>query len=279
MLSSAATRGDAREFELDDIHFRFLTNLTHAKTGIVLSEQKREMVYARLVRRLRALNFSSFAHYCDYLLTPEGDPEIEHLVNALTTNLTSFFREWHHFEHLRDSVLPSLKNPRLRLWSSACSSGMEPYSMAMVVHAALGARLAQMDVKILATDIDSNILETAMHGTYDAAMMKDVPSSYQSYFAASTAAKNVQVAEKIQDMVAFRQLNLLESWPMNGPFDAVFCRNVVIYFDRPTKQALFNRMADIIVPGGFLYIGHSENLNGITDRFELVGRTLYRRVS
>lgn len=267
----------SREFDFDDIHFRFLSGLSHARTGIVLAEQKRDMVYGRLVRRLRALNLDSFAEYCDLLTSPEGEGEIEHLVNALTTNLTSFFREWHHFEHLRDVVLPSLKGPRIRLWSSACSSGMEPYSMGMVMQETLGD-LRKYDARILATDIDSNMLQTGIAGEYDHADVKNFPAEYSRYIKPAATPGRIQMAPSLQETIAFKQLNLLEDWPMKGPFDVIFCRNVVIYFDKPTKQKLFDRMADMLAPGGWLYIGHSENLNGITDRFEIAGRTTYRRI-
>lgn len=276
-MQSANTLAREREFDFDDIHFRFLSGLSHARTGIVLAEQKRDMVYGRLVRRLRALNLESFAAYCDLLTSPQGEEEIEHLVNALTTNLTSFFREWHHFEHLRDVVLPSLTGPRIRLWSAACSSGMEPYSMAMVMHEALA--MDRLDARILATDIDSNMLQTGSAGEYDHADVKNFPAEYSHYIKPATTAGRVQMDPALRDTVSFRQLNLLEDWPMKGPFDAIFCRNVVIYFDKPTKEKLFDRMAEMLVLGGYLYIGHSENLNGVSDRFELVGRTTYRRIA
>lgn len=269
-----------REFAFTDGDFRFLSKLAHEKTGIVLADHKRDMVYGRLARRLRALNLKSFADYCELVQSEAGDSEIGNLVNAITTNLTSFFREGHHFEHLRDHVIKPMEasgKKRLRIWSSACSAGMEPYSIAMTLKESL-KNPAAMDVKILATDIDTHMLRTAEQGDYASAEFKNIPAAYQKYVT-QTQQNQIQVSPELKKLIAFKQLNLLESWPMKGPFDAIFCRNVVIYFDKPTKQKLFARMVDMLKPDGFLYIGHSENLNGISDRFEALGRTIYRRIS
>lgn len=274
-MPSALAQATEREFDFDDLHFRFLAGLAHAKTGIVLPEQKRDMVYARLVRRLRALKLDSFADYCSLLQTEEGEGEIAHMINAITTNLTSFFRESHHFDHLRE-IAARHHAPRLRIWSAACSSGMEPYSIAMTLRAAL-PDIDNRDVKILATDIDSNMLAIGKAGEYTASDLDHLPAGY-SRFTLPCANGRGRMREEIQRLISFKHLNLLGEWPMKGPFDAIFCRNVVIYFDKPTKQALFERMAAITLPGGYLYIGHSENLHGICDRFKPVGRTIYQRL-
>jgi chemotaxis protein methyltransferase CheR len=269
-----------REFHFTDADFRFLGELVTEQTGIVLADHKRDMVYGRLARRLRILGLSRFEDYCSLLQGQSGGEEMTHLINAVTTNLTSFFREQHHFEHLRDHVILPMKEragvKKLRLWSAACSAGMEPYSMAMTLMAAAGS-FTGWDAKILATDIDSNMIETGIGGTYAAAEYEKIPLPYRSYALCGNDGK-VRVHDGLKPLVAFRQLNLLESWPMKGPFDAIFCRNVVIYFDKPTKQKLFARMAEMLAPGGFLYIGHSETLHGISDRFKPVGRTTYQRI-
>lgn len=268
-----------REFTFTDKDFRFLASLANSKTGIVLHEQKKDMVYGRLARRLRALGLESFSEYCTLLQQDDTGDEISHLINAITTNLTSFFRESHHFSHLAEEVLKPMVaagNKRLRIWSSACSSGMEPYSIAMTMRSAI-PDIDRWDARILATDIDSNMLNTGIAGEYNASDVEGIPSQYAKGIERPKAGR-VVMADELKRLVAFRQLNLLEAWPFKGPFDAVFCRNVVIYFDKPTKQQLFKRMAPMIKPGGWLYIGHSENLHGISEDFRLVGRTIYQRV-
>jgi chemotaxis protein methyltransferase CheR len=268
-----------REFSFTREQFQFLAGLANRKTGIVLPEQKKDMVYGRLVRRLRALGLDDFSDYCDLLQSDEGSEEMPHLVNAITTNLTSFFREAHHFEHLAQQAA-KWKNEgqkRLRIWSAACSSGMEPYSIAMTLRTAL-PDIDRLDAKVLATDIDSNMVATATAGEYNGSDLGQIAEAYKAYIERHGINGRVRMNESLKRLITFRTLNLLDAWPMKGPFDAVFCRNVVIYFDKETKQRLFNRIADILTPDGWLYIGHSENLHGISDRFELVGRTIYRRV-
>lgn len=270
---------EQRDFAFTEQDFRFLAGLANQKTGIVLTEQKRDMVYGRLTRRLRALRLGSFAEYCALLQSDASGDELPHLVNAITTNLTGFFREAHHFEHLREqaAIWRGQGKKRLRLWSSACSSGMEPYSMAMTIRNAI-PDIDQWDAKILATDIDSEMLKVANGGEYNASDMQQVPPACAKAFVAPLGGERVTMTDKLRKLVTFRQLNLLEEWPMRGTFDAVFCRNVVIYFDKPTKEVLFDRIADQMEPNGWLYIGHSENLHGVSDRFELIGRTIYRKV-
>ena len=204
------------------------------------------------------------------------------MIAALTTNVTSFYREPHHFKHLREAVLPDLvararAGGRVRLWSAGCSSGMEPYSIAITLAEALSSQRA-IDARILATDIDSAMLQTGMRGVYPEPDLRDVPVAARRFFRAADHGE-VTMPPATQGLIAFKQLNLLDDWPMRRRYDAIFCRNVVIYFDKPTKQRLFDRMADQLQPDGLLYIGHSENLTGISDRFQLVGRTVYRRVS
>ncbi len=259
-----------REFDFSGDDFKFLSALAYEKTGIVLSEQKKDMVYGRLARRLRALGLSSFTEYCK-ILEADSEEEMVHLVNAITTNLTSFFRENHHFDHLRDNLDKNAK--RIRIWSAACSAGMEPYSIAMVLKSTLGN---SCDAKILATDIDSNMLAKGTAGEYAVNEFEHIPTEYRKYV--NTSGNQVVMDDSLKQLIAFKQLNLLEGWPMKGPFDAIFCRNVMIYFDKETKQKLVDRLADLLKPGGWLYIGHSENMHGISDRFELAGRTIYRRV-
>lgn len=273
--SSAAQE---REFAFSDRDFRFLSQLANEKTGIQLPEHKRDMVYARVSRRIRALGMNSFTQYCELLTSPAADEEITHLINAITTNLTHFFREKHHFDHLRQQVLmPALqrRDRRIRIWSAGCSSGMEPYSIAMTVRS-MTEQLASWDVKILATDIDTNMLARGQRGEYPAEEFANIPAALRGDVIAPKAQGPMQMKDVLRQMVAFKPLNLLQPWPMKGPFDAIFCRNVVIYFDKPTQQTLFARMAKLLRPEGFLYIGHSENITRISTEFDLVGKTIYR---
>ncbi len=279
-MSHGAPLADSREFAFSDEEFRFLSGLVSQQVGIVFGENKKAMVYARLTRRLRALGLPDFRAYC--ALVEESDEEKHHLINALTTNLTRFFREKHHFDHLRTHLLEPLaaKPParkHLRIWSAACSSGMEPYSLAMTVRSVF-PDLTGWDARILATDIDTNMLHLGETGLYDATQLTHIPPPYDSQKFFTEKDGEISMAPELKKLIAFRRLNLLEEWPMRGTFDAIFCRNVTIYFDKPTQKDLYERMAELLNPQGWLYIGHSENLTGLSDRFELAGRTTYRKV-
>lgn len=273
---SASTATAEREFAFSESEFRFLSDWAYRHTGIVLADHKRDMVYSRLVRRLRALSLNSFHDYCELLKGPQGEEEVRHMVNAITTNLTSFFRERHHFDHLQEYVATMPRGKRLRIWSAACSSGMEPYSIALTLRAT-GALGKDRDTRILATDIDTNMLQHGRAGVYPAGELENIPAGMRGGIAKE--GEKIRLPEELRESIAFNHLNLLGDWPMKGPFDAVFCRNVVIYFDKPTQKKLFNRIADLTQPGGWLYIGHSENLNNLCDRFEPLGRTIYRRTT
>ena len=271
------------EFELTDSEFKRLRELVHARTGIALSEAKRELLYGRLARRLRKLKLNSFAEYCRLVETDES-AELQELTNAITTNLTSFFREDYHFKQLSLEALPQIQSKRLstrriRLWSAGCSTGEEPYSLAIVMRETL-AQLAGWDIKLLATDIDSKVVATATEGVYASDRFKGVaPERVRSWFRDVAGRPGLLAAsDELKSLITFKQLNLLDPWPVKGPFDVIFCRNVVIYFDKATQRGLFDRMADLQEPGGWLFIGHSENLLNVTRRYKLVGRTVYRRV-
>lgn len=274
---------ETREFPFTEQDFRRISTLVGQLTGIVLVESKQDMVYGRLARRLRQLHLDSFSEYCT-LLERGDDEELGQFVNAITTNLTSFFREIHHFEYLTKTLLPGLlrgkaNTRQIRIWSAGCSTGEEPYSLAMTVQEALPAT-GRWDVKILATDIDSNVLATASRGVYKADRLGDLASQRVQRWFKKGAGKNagmVRVAPELQAMITFRQLNLMQTWPMRGPFDVIFCRNVVIYFDKDTQRRLFDRFADYLAPRGHLFVGHSESLFKLTDRFELIGKTIYRK--
>src|SRR3984957_18644 len=271
-----------REFELTDAEFKRLRDLVHVRTGIALSDAKREMLYGRLARRLRKPNMTSFAKYCD-LVERGGAEELQELTNAITTNLTSFFRENHHFEMLAGEAFPQIEaarsvTQRIRLWSAGCSTGEEPYSLAVVVREML-AHLPRWDIKLLATDIDSKVVATAAEGEYPEERFSGAPAErLKKWFPQVAARPGFKAASpELKSLITFKQLNLLDSWPMKGPFDIIFCRNVVIYFDKATQRTLFDRMAELQEPGGWLFVGHSESLLNVTRRYKLVGRTVYRR--
>lgn len=270
-----------KEYDFRDGHFKFIREFVYAKAGIALSEIKRDMVYSRLVRRLRALNIGTFDIYLDLIKSGDADEIIE-FINSITTNLTAFFRENHHFEFLRSKVLPDLINANqkhIRIWSAGCSTGEEPYSIAITIENMMKHQFG-FDIKILATDLDSQVLSTARTGLYTEDRLKDVPRKIVSAsFSSVTTDKGpmMKVSSHLQEFIRFNQLNLMNSWPMNGKFDVIFCRNVVIYFDKKTQAKLFKRYADILNPGGYLILGHSESMFGLTTRFESIGKTIYQQ--
>ncbi|HWZ64761.1 MAG TPA: protein-glutamate O-methyltransferase CheR [Steroidobacteraceae bacterium] len=259
--------------------FSALRALVKEHTGIHLSEQKRELVYGRLSRRLRALGLESFRTYRELLEKNEGD-ELVQFCNAITTNLTSFFRETHHFQYLREHLLaPRAADPRglrrLRFWSAGCSTGEEPYSLAMTIHEAL-PDVRRWDVKILATDLDTDVLARGARGLYDEERVRNLsPERIERFFRRQGA--GFAVRDELRDLISFRELNLMHTLPMKGPLDAIFCRNVVIYFDKDTQRQLFARIAQLQGPGGILFLGHSETLFRVSDDYTLVGKTVYRR--
>lgn len=285
---ATAAQKMTREFPFTDEDFRYFAGRVKELTGIVISDSRRDMLYARLSRRLRALNLVNFADYRAFVAGPRGAAEIGDLINAVTTNLTHFFRESHHFDHLRDVALPAVMaanrgeaGPRLRLWSAGCSSGEEPYSITMTVLSA-PLDLARWNLRILATDLDTDMVATAAAGRYRASDAKGIPTKLAGRYAEEVmGARGAEflMRDSVKQLIAFKQLNLMGPWPMRGPFDAIFCRNVMIYFDDATKARLVDRFADLLSPRGWLYIGHSESLAKVSSRFELVGRTIYRRVT
>lgn len=269
------------EFRLTDSDFSFIKQFIAAQAGIELSEAKRNLVYSRLVRRLRVLKLPSFSAYCHYL--DGGDEEeLEHCVNALTTNLTSFFRESHHFDFLQRELLPALMrdkpNRELRVWSAGCSTGEEPYSIAMV----LAENLPEdWNIRVLATDLDSSVVATGEAGQYTLERITGITDVRRRRWFLRGRGGNegqVKVRQEIRDMITFKRLNLQNRWPMRQPFDIIFCRNVVIYFNKDTQRVLFDRFAEQMTPGGHLFIGHSETLYKVSDRFKLLGSTVYQRV-
>ncbi|MGH8322923.1 MAG: CheR family methyltransferase [Steroidobacteraceae bacterium] len=272
-----------REFVFGNEDFEALRQLVKQLTGISLSDQKRELVYGRLARRLRALQLRTFAEYRD-LLSSDGGHEIGEFCNAITTNLTSFFRESHHFDYLREQVLQARAaehagSRRLRIWSAGCSTGEEAYSLAMTVLEAL-PDLRSWDVRILATDLDSDVLAHAQRGIYAADRVRPLGPQRLSRFFVERPGRDgpcYQVTPELTALITFKQLNLMHHLPMKGPLDAIFCRNVVIYFDKDTQRELFARVAYLQRPDDLLFLGHSESLFNVSESYTPIGKTVYRR--
>ena len=273
------------DYAYTDRDFREIASMLYADARIHLAESKSTLVYSRLVKRLRALNLESFSDYCDLLRTEEGGGERLEMLSALTTNVTKFFREVHHFEQLKTQVLPQLlararQGDRVRIWSAGCSTGEEPYSIALTI---LGSEpnAAGLDIKILATDIDPRVVAFGRTGVYPDAAMTDVPAEPKKRFfdvVTEQGVKQYRANEALRALVAFRLLNLNSQWPMRGPFEVIFCRNVVIYFDEKTQNLLWREFAKKLAPGGRLYVGHSERVNGPASAcFDGAGVTSYLR--
>ena len=262
-----------------DEDFKRLAAMAYDISGIVLGDHKKELVYSRISRRIRKLGLSDFAQYCSYLDQNQG-AEVNEFVNSITTNLTSFFRESHHFEYLAKEVIPTWKKQNkskpIRIWSSACSTGPEPYSIAITLQKNMPVQ--QYNIKILATDLDSEVLRKGKDGIYPLTDIEQLPRDYLSCFQQNSKTGMGMVKPAIRELVQFNRLNLLGPWPMKHKFDVIFCRNVVIYFNKETQKELFERLADQLNDGGYLFIGHSESLNGMTTRFISKGRTIYQKV-
>ncbi len=263
--------------------FDYLRHFVAAATGIVAGEEKYTLYYSRLAARLRLLGLADFRAYRDYL---KQNPETEsiELVNSLTTNLTSFFREPHHFDFIREQIVPASRQAgvkRLRVWSAGCSSGEEAYSIAITLLQSI-PDVAHWDIEIVATDIDSQVLASAVEGVYASERVAHLdPAIRERFFRVAPASDGarVSVSEESRRLVQFRHHNLLHPWPFHARFDAIFCRNVVIYFSQDTKTWLVNRFAEALVDDGYLFMGHSESLYRTSDRFESCGNTVYRMKS
>jgi len=276
-----------KEFLFTDEDFNYLSQLAAAQAGINLTTDKKELLYGRVAKRLRLLKLDNFKDYCS-LLKQDNNEESSHFINSITTNVTSFFRENHHFEYLTDKVIPDIirersntSRPRLRIWSAGCSTGKEPYSIAMVLRENI-KDIDRWDVKILATDLDSNVLHTAKEAIYPISRAEQVsPERKKRWMLEGTGEKSsyIKIKKEIRDLVHFKQLNLTEPWPMHGTFDCIFFRNVAIYFKRPTQIDILNRFADHMEKNGTLFVGHSESLIGLSQRYSNAGQTIHKKIS
>lgn len=271
-----------REFKFTREDFNFLRNLSKEHSGIQVPDGKFDMFYSRLSKRVRVLGFTNFKDYCRYL-NDHPEQEFTEFINAITTNLTFFFRENHHFDYLRDHVIPEIlvrnKHTRqIKVWSAGCSTGEEPYSIAMTL---LENVPADWTIRILATDLDTNVLHIAAQGIYAIDRVQGISETrLKQWFMRDKAANPVRVRVKpqLQRLIRFNQLNLMEDWPMRGQFDFIFCRNVLIYFDRETKALLAKKYAKLLADKAWLFIGHSESLHQLSSEFGLVGNTIYKKL-
>jgi chemotaxis protein methyltransferase CheR len=268
---------DQSEFALGEREFERIRARLYEVAGISLSDAKRTLVIARLSRIVRTLRLPSFEAYMDFLERGGTGQDAQDFVNALTTNLTRFWREEHHFTHLEGYVGELIKNrasKRLRIWSAGCSTGQEPYTIALGLLAKY-PELRRWDLKILATDIDTSVIAKAATAVYPESELNGL-SRERALMFERMADGHVRIPQAVSSLVSFKPLNLMAPWPMKGPFDAIFCRNVAIYFDKATQGEVFGRLGQILAPGGFLYIGHSENLGSGGSAFRLVGKTIYQ---
>jgi len=268
-----------REYAFAPRDFELVKRMIYARAGIALADNRQEMVYTRLSKRLRATGSRDFGEYLKRLDKNAEDQEWEAFVNALTTNLTAFFREEHHFPILAEHIRKRRSGRTMKLWCSAASTGEEAYSMAITMVEAFGS--IKPPVRILATDIDTNVLATARRGVYATERLENMsPARIKRFFLKGSGdqAGFVQVKRELRDMITFRQFNLLDAdWPLRGNFEAIFCRNVMIYFDKPTQYQILQRFVPLLDQEGLLFMGHSEVFAHATDLIKLCGRTVYRK--
>lgn len=276
---------EIREFEFTDANFERIRQFVTDNTGIVLTEKKKDMVYGRLSKRIRKGGFGGFDGFIA-ALDDGNEDEQDFMINAITTNLTAFFRENHHFDYLANTLIPELvekksHSKKIRIWSAGCSTGEEPYSIAITLKEFL-PDFDSWDIKILATDLDANVVAHGKAGIYREDRITGLPEDRIDRWFKKGSGDNsemVKVHPALQKMITFKRLNLLHEWPMKGSFDLMFCRNVVIYFDKDTQRVLFDRYADLLAAQGHLFIGHSETLFKVSTRFESLGHTIYKKSS
>ncbi len=285
-MNDIATTNEPKPLSLTDRQFAQVAEIAHRLAGLTIPKTKLSMVQSRLQKRLRVLEMVSFDEYLNFVSDGKSASEIEELISVLTTNVSSFFRESHHFEQLRSYLTERLsekarREDRIRIWSSACSSGQEPYSIAMTI-LDVAADAARLDIRILATDIDKHILERASNGVYSATQMDGISAEQRKKYFLPHGNENEQfsVAPSVRNLVTFRQLNLVSDWPMKNSFDAIFCRNVLIYFDKMTQDKLWPRFQDKLNPNGWLFLGHSERMTDFPGcRMRPRGITAYQKMT
>ena len=285
-LAAIEANGISGEFPFTSGDFTVIAKTLYDESGIHLPQSKATLVYSRIAKRLRALGLESFRDYCELIGSTAGAEEKVAMLAALTTNVTSFFRERHHFEHLKAKFLPSLlkkarEGRRLRIWSAGCSSGQEPYSIALTI-LSLMPDARSFDIRILGSDINAHVIATGREALYPAEEVAEAPAEARRTWMEAVEGSNgeqYRLDDAVRGLVSFRVLNLMGRWPMRGPFDAIFCRNTVIYFDEQTQTRIWSRMLPLLAPDGCLYIGHSERVIGpALAHFKIEGTTTYRKL-
>jgi chemotaxis protein methyltransferase CheR len=268
----ADTEGGGATFGMRMTRAQFdrVASMMYSASKVSLQDGKEELVKSRLSKRIRELGLPSFDAYLS--LVGSSPAELYQMVDLLTTNKTNFFRENAHFEFMKSRILPGVRDKRLRIWSAGCSSGEEPYTIAMVLREFFGEG-EQHDLKVLATDLSMRVLQKAKAGVYEEETLRDLPPMYQQrYFDCvdHNRPRKYSARHSLRSLITFAPLNLMEEWPMRGPFDLIFCRNVMIYFDKPTQETLVRRYWGMLRPGGYLFVGHSESLAGMTNNFKYI---------
>lgn len=277
------SRFDIKKISLSDAEFEKLRDLVFKVSGISLAETKKELVVSRFTKRVKALKLQNFSEYYDLLVSPSGFSEVQNFINSITTNKTDFFRESHHFDFLVNTFIPQVISSGrriVRIWSAACSTGEEPYTIAMVMAKHL-VEPYNIPVKILATDIDTNVLKTAVRGVYESGVLNTVPEEYMKKYFLRGKGESLglfKIKDEIRQMVTFKQLNFIASeYPVTSTFDIIFCRNVIIYFNPETKRMVVNRLFRYLNDGGYIMMGHSETLFNMIDGLVYLKNTIYQK--
>ena len=264
--------------ELKKSEFQFIREMVYEYCGINLQQGKEALVRGRLMKRLRALQLSSFKEYLEYLETDTSNQEFIKLIDILTTNKTSFFRENNHFNYINNHIIPAIGNKSAKWWSAGCSTGEEAITLAISLRESQTLN-SNSQVKILATDLSTEVLQIARKGAYEESKLKDIPKQYlKKYFSKDKSESLYYIKNDVKDMITYGRLNLLDHWPMRGPFDLIMCRNVMIYFDKMTQGRLVERFYNILAPGGFLFIGHSESISNKSLGFRAVQPAAYQKI-
>ena len=259
---------------LTSSEFKKIRSRIYDYCGINLHEGKEALVRARVMKRIRKVGLSSFTEYMSYMESDSSGAEFLALVDVLTTNKTSFFRESKHFDFIRDEVIPEMKGRRVKWWSAGCSTGEEPISCAIAL---LERQVRKKNVKILATDLSREVLRVAKAGVYASKSLKNMPASIQNDYFKQVARESYRVSNTVRNMITYGRLNLKKKWPLDGPFLVIMCRNVMIYFNRTTQQKLISRFCDILEPGGYLFLGHSESVTGTNHSFRNIRPAVYQK--
>jgi len=272
------------DYDINDKEFDLFKQLIYSESGINLSPAKRELLKSRLSKRLRVLSLNSFKDYYKYVTEADTTGrEIIHMIDCISTNLTDFFREITHFQFLKKRLLPSLlekkqknRERKIRIWSAGCSTGEEPYTISMVLSESI-EQLSNWDIKILATDLSTRVLEKAKQGLYQKERLKNIDTQMISTYFKKAENGHYQVKDSLKNMIVFRRFNLMDNFPFKGQFDFIFCRNVMIYFNKQTQNELITKFYKYLTPEGYLFIGHSESLAGINSKFKYVVPTVYKK--